>query len=185
MTGSPSRTYGARPSRPADARAVLADRHGLAVAGVVVVELAFAVLGAALDVLASGSLGFGFALGFSIGTLLATLAAQRAHLLSAVIAGPLVFVAVTVAANLVAGDSASSSFITSQLLDLAVALVTRAPTLFAGFGISVLVAVLRALGQGQTARSRPAPAYRPPDHRQPTRRPPRSVGPRDGGVRRR
>ena len=132
-----------RSSGSAGAATRLADRRGLTAAGAAVVMFAVGLVGGVVDVLTGPGLRLVFAICFVLGCALAALLVHREHLRPVVVMPPLVYAALALGASTAEGWGDGGSFLRTQLLELANALVLRAPVLLLGFLVVLLLAVAR------------------------------------------
>ena len=128
----------------------VADRRGLTTAGAAVVMTVAGVIGAALDLATGQGLRLAFAVCFVLGCAVAALAAHREHLRAVVIMPPLVYAALALAASAAQGLGSGGSFVRTQVLELANAVVLGAPVLWIACAAVLVLALLRGLGRRGT-----------------------------------
>jgi hypothetical protein len=114
-----------RPTRPTQrpAGVRIGDARGLTATGAVTVALGFGTVGATIDAVTGSGLRTTFALLFVI--------------------PPLAYLAIAFVSNLGAGSAVGGSFLKQQGLELAAALITKAPALLVATGLAATIAVLR------------------------------------------
>ena len=112
--------------------------------------IAFGAAGGAFDVLTGPGLRFVFAVFFVLGCAFAALSVHRENLRPVIVMPPLVYALLSLTASAVEGWGGGGSFLQSQLLELANAVVLGAPVLVCGFLTTLLLAVLR--GAARTGR---------------------------------
>ena len=133
------------PGRVRSSGASLGDRRGLTAFGGVLVALLVGLAGGAVDVLTGQGLREAFAVAFVTGCLMAAIAVHREDLFAMVVMPPLVYAVLVLVAVLVDRTGGAGSFVTRQAVELVNAVVLSAPVLMAGFGVALLVAVVRWL----------------------------------------
>lgn len=127
------------------AGAHVADRRGLTAFGAVAVALVLGLVGGTIDVLTGPGLREVFAVCFIVGCALAALLVHREDLVAAVVAPPLVYVALALLGGAVERTGAGGSFLGQQALELVNALVLGAPVLLSATGAALAVALARHL----------------------------------------
>jgi hypothetical protein len=132
--------------RPAWAHRV-ADRRGLTTAGAAVLMIVTAVAGGTFDVLTGQGLRLVFAVCFVLGCALAALLTHREHLRAVIVMPPLVYVVLALGASVAEGVGGSGSFLRTQVLELANAVVLGAPVLWVAFLAVLVLALLRGAGR--------------------------------------
>ena len=144
-----------------DHRVRVVDRRGLPTAAAVMLAIALAFFGGAVDAATGSGLRTLFAICFVGGSMLAALLVRQTGLLATVVMPPLVYVAVALAAAGLQLSDTTGSFLTQELLELATALVTGAPVLVIGTLLTAAVAGVRWVGYrrrvvaAQSSRSGP------------------------------
>lgn len=123
---------------------------GLRASGAVAVALGCGLAGGLIDVLTGPGLRLSFALSFVVGCALAALAVRRRDLAAAVVAPPLVYVVIALAAGAVRGTGATGSWLVRQVMGLFTALVLEAPVLLVATGVALVIALARGLGRRRT-----------------------------------
>lgn len=126
-------------------RVAVADRRGLTATGAVCIALGLGLAGATYDVLTGPGLRLVFALAFVTGCALSALLVHREDLKAAVVMPPLVYVVLAFIGGALERTSGAGSFLTTQALEMASALVLGAPVLLAATGASLLIAAVRTL----------------------------------------
>ena len=149
-----STTSGSRPlpstpgsrliAKPEPAGRGLSGRAG------VLLALALAVAGAAVDLVTARGLGAGYAAGFAAGCTLAVLLVRRQGLRVVVFAPPLIYAGVVLAGGLVGGSVPRT--LPRQSVELLTQLIVGAPVLVATTVLVLLIA--RARGASPQRRSR-------------------------------
>ncbi|HVF05121.1 MAG TPA: DUF6542 domain-containing protein [Frankiaceae bacterium] len=133
-----------RPSRPSPRPAGrIRDARGLTAAGAVAVALGFGTVGAVIDVVTGAGLRTAFMVLFVVGCALAAYKVHREDLFAAVVIPPLVYLALALATNLGAGSAVGGSFVKQQALELAAALITKAPALLVATALAAGIALAR------------------------------------------
>ena len=128
----------------------VADRRGLTATGAVFLALVLGLAGATYDVLTGPGLRLVFAVAFITGCALAALLVHREDLKAAVVMPPLVYVVLAFIGGALERTSGAGSFLTTQALEMANALVLGAPVLLAATGLALLIAAVRSLsGRGR------------------------------------
>ncbi len=132
----PAASFADLPARPAG---VQRAQHGLTTPGVVVIVVAFSLVGWLVDrfTLDNGTI---FAVAFIASCVYVALQVRRRDLLAAVIVPPLVFAALTVVKSLVDNRTGGWS---DQVLDIVSELATEAPALWAGTALAAVIVVVR------------------------------------------
>jgi hypothetical protein len=134
-----------------------AGNRGLPASGAIALALGVGVGGGAVDVLTGAGLRTVFAVAFVLGCMLAAALVRRQSLLAAVVAPPLAYVALALAAAAVQPDSSSTSWLMRQVFELLTALVTGAPVLITATIAAAAVALFRL-----TVRRSPPVPHMPP-----------------------
>lgn len=133
------------PSRTAGHKVAVGDRRGLTATGAVAIALVLGLAGATYDVLTGPGLRLVFALAFVTGCALAALLVHREDLKAAVVMPPLVYVVLAFVGGALERTAGSGSFLTTQALEMANALVLGAPVLLAATGTALLIALVRSV----------------------------------------
>ncbi len=117
-------------------------RRSLTLPAAVLCAVTFTLLGAGIDVLLGGGLGFPFAIGFVVGSALAAGRVRRGDLLAGPVVPPLTFVTVVAAiAPLLPGNT--GSWLTDVVVQVGTALVLDAPVLLVGTALAAGIALAR------------------------------------------
>ena len=117
-------------------------QRGLTGTSAVLLALGLSLLGAGFDLLGGRTLDIGFAVCFVVGCLVAACAVQRRSLKTVLFAPPLLYAAVALGTDLVAGTVPRT--IARQGIELVTVMVLGAPALLAAVCLVVLVVLLRA-----------------------------------------
>jgi hypothetical protein len=137
--------------RPADASVLLSIR-GVPSWGAVLIAVAFAVAGIAVDGALTGALGWGFKVLFLIGVVVAVLAVRRGSIFTAMVQPPLLLaVAVLLGSRTLNGQG---------LIFNAFDVVKAFPTMAVCTGVVLLLGLVRIIAQ-PIRRGRSAPQSRP------------------------
>ena len=134
----------ARPFGLPDA-SVLRSVRGVPAWGAVLIAVVLAAVGAAVDAIGSGQLGWSFGIGFVLGIAVAALAVRRGSLFTAMVQAPLVMAVVSV----IALKLLHSERVTFVLIKV----VNAFPTMAVGTAVGLLLGLLRLLAQPLRARS--------------------------------
>ncbi len=138
-------TAGAGINERSSHHVAVGDRRGLTATGAVCIALVLGLGGATYDVLTGPGLRLVFALAFITGCALAALLVHREDLKAAVVMPPLVYVVLAFIGGALERTSGAGSFLTTQALEMANALVLGAPVLLAATGLALVIAAVRTL----------------------------------------
>jgi uncharacterized protein DUF6542 len=146
------------------------SRRGLSALGTGLLVVVVGGLGALVDVIAFGDLGYLFALLFVGSCVIAALRVYVYNLIDVVIMPPLAYAAITVGVGLFrpSGDSSGSGF-RNKVIDIGSEMILQAPALLVAFGAVAVIAAVRAR-RAKVARLARERAYSQSANR---RRPPR------------
>ncbi|MBM9468309.1 DUF6542 domain-containing protein [Nakamurella leprariae] len=134
-------------ARPvAAAASAVTTRPGIHWWVAVLVALVASLLGAAVDGMASGALGWGLQIGFVAGVVVAALLIRRDSLFTAMVQPPLVLV--------VAILVGSTVFAETGLYATALRVVAGFPTMLVGTAAAVVIGVIRIVAQPNRSSSR-------------------------------
>ncbi|MEH6818810.1 MAG: DUF6542 domain-containing protein [Dietzia psychralcaliphila] len=129
---------------PADERSVVSTVRGLPAWSAVLLAVAIALTGVAIDSL-SGDLGTGFTVAYFLGCLIAVLAVSRRSLFVAGVQPPIIMSVLVPLASVIAGAGLTAdAFSRSQLISLVLPLATRFPLMLTTTLVVVAIALIRA-----------------------------------------
>ena len=123
----------------------VADRRGLTATGAVCIALVLGLGGATYDVLTGPGLRLVFAVAFITGCALSALLVHREDLKAAVVMPPLIYFVLAFIGGALERAGRAGSFLTTQALEMANALVLGAPVLLAATGLALVIAAVRTL----------------------------------------
>lgn len=103
--------------------------------------------GGAVDVFTGQGLRLVFAICFVLGCALAALLTHREHLRAVIVMPPLVYAVLALGASAAEGVGGSGSFLRTQVLELANAVVLGAPVLWIACLAVLVLALLRGAGR--------------------------------------
>jgi hypothetical protein len=127
---------------------VISTIPGLRSWGAVLVAVVLAAIGATIDGVGSGRLGWGFNIGFVVGVALAAVLVRRASIFTAIVQPPLVMVVVMfVAMKLVTNDA---------IKIIAINIVSSFPVMLTGTAVAVLLGVVRIFAQPMKRAKKPS-----------------------------
>lgn len=129
---------------PADERSVVSTVRGLPAWSAVLLAVAIALTGVAVDSI-SGGLGTGFTVAYFLGCLIAVLAVSRRSLFVAGIQPPIIMAVLVPLASVIAGAGLTAeAFSRSQMISLVLPLATRFPLMLTTTLVVVAIALIRA-----------------------------------------
>lgn len=141
-------TAGAASNEPTSPHVAVGDRRGLTATGAVCIALVLGLGGATYDVLTGSGLRLVFAIAFITGCALSALLVHREDLKAAVVMPPLIYVVLAFIGGALERTGGAGSFLTTQALEMANALVLGAPVLLAATGLALVIAAIRTLSGG-------------------------------------
>jgi hypothetical protein len=136
---------GSGPMQPSAVPSVLrvGDHRGLTATGAVAVALGAGAIGGVVDVLTGPGLRTVFALCFVLGCAAAAWKVHREDLVATIVIPPLAFGALLLVGAIGSASGAGGSWATQQAMELATALVLKAPVLVAATSAAAVVAAIR------------------------------------------
>lgn len=129
---------------PADERSVVSSMRGLPAWTAVLLAVAISLTGVAIDSV-SGELGVGFTVAFVLGCVVSVLAVSRRSLFVAGVQPPILMTLLVLLVYVIPGaGSGADVFSRTQIVSVALPLVTRFPLMIATTVVVVVIAVVRA-----------------------------------------
>ena len=128
-----------RQSLPTADASVLSTVRGVPWWGAVLIAVVFAAVGAAVDALAVGKLGWGYRVAFPLGIAMAALAVRRGSIFTAMVQAPLVMAVTAVAALRI--------LTSERIATTAIALVDLFPLMVIGTAVGLLLGLIRIFAQ--------------------------------------
>lgn len=146
---------------PADERSVVASFRGIPAWTAVLLTVAIALTGVAVDSL-SGELGAGFTIGYFLGCLVAVLAVSRRSVFVAGVQPPIIMAVLVPLASVIGGVGLTAEvFSRTQLISMVLPLATRFPLMLVTTAVVLAVALVRAfILEPRSTRHAPPRSYR-------------------------